>query len=361
MATFEVDRVTPAKKPLARGILEDIIIKNHTGRAKPESFFKPSRPLVRSFGNNSFIGAVNTAFDGHYPLVLSPDAIWMLIAQGFSRHVNANSEKLRSHFVEHEGKKELVVRRDDFVKGSADNPWPEVFSAFSDQIESHVGPKVHSTLTPDFTTTGPAEKAASQVVLMDTFKEYFEYTFMTLCGIPKITLEGTVDDWKKLRDKALALAEFDLAWWTDELKPVLEEFVNAASGRVNRGFWSKIYKEADDSGGPFVSGWILTLFPYVGTGKDLSRNSYLKSWKEERTGFSFGGFESSSFSRGTVSTPFNWEYFDTTYPMHFFAGFMGVSQDPKTLALRPEIGWAVADDDEVKRSAKSPDTMLGWS
>ena len=66
------------------------------------------------------------------------------------------------------------------------------------------------------------ERAAAQVVLMNTLKAYFSYQLVTMCGIPEVTLEGTVDDWKKLRDKALALAWYDLEWWTKALKPVLK-------------------------------------------------------------------------------------------------------------------------------------------
>ena len=78
--------------------------------------------------------------------------------------------------------------------------------------------------------------------MMDAFKEYFEYYFSTLCGIPEITLEGTVDDWKKLQVKTLSLAQFDLQWWTDPLKEILDEFVKASSGNVDGEFWKSIYK-----------------------------------------------------------------------------------------------------------------------
>ena len=99
--------------------------------------------------------------------------MWMCITQGLSTHVNANADKLRKMFVSHEGKETLVVRRDDFVKGNPANPWPEVFEEFSEQIKKHVGPATHSLLTPEFTTTVPNEKAAAQVVLMDTLKNYY--------------------------------------------------------------------------------------------------------------------------------------------------------------------------------------------
>ena len=196
------------------------------------------------------------------------------IAQGFGAHVNANAEKLRHLFVKHEGKEEIRVQRDTFVKGSPDNPWSEVFSEFSAQIRSHIGEKTHDLLVPSFTTTGPVEKAASEIVLMNTFKEYFDLMVETECGIPKITLKGTTEDWKQLRERALGLAQFELEWWIDALKVILDRFVEAAEGNVNKQFWSTIYKKINKSGGPFISGWIVTLFPYLNSCK----NPFLNNW-----------------------------------------------------------------------------------
>ena len=36
--------------------------------------------------------------------------------------------------------------------------------------------------------------------------------------------------------------------------------------------------------------------------------------------------------------------------MQFFAGFMAATQDPDTLAIHPEQGWAVADRNEINVS-----------
>lgn len=143
----------------------------------------------------------------------------MCIAQGFAQHVSLNAEELRHRFVSHQEKKELTS--DCLVKGSAANPWPVVFDDFSTQIRDNVGDKLCDLLTPSFTTTGPVERAAAQLVVMDTFKDYFSYCVVTECGIPEITLEGTAADWRLLRDKAVALSDFDLSWWIDSLRPVL--------------------------------------------------------------------------------------------------------------------------------------------
>ena len=359
MSTFQVDPVAKSTTSLRRANLGELLTYEFGG-AKPESHFKLERTPVQSWDNNAFVSAVHNAYASHYPLVLTPDHIWMCIAQGLSQHVNANPDKLRNLFVEHEGKKELHVRRDDFVKGSPDNPWPEVFEEFSEQIQKHVGGKTHDLLTPNFTTTGPTERAAAQVVLMDTFKEYFGYVFHTLCGIPEITLEGTIDDWKKLREKALDLAQYDLDWWIKALKLILDQFVKAASGEIDTKFWSSVYKENNMSGGPYISGWIVVLFPYTyqyisGEGKKLKPNPCLAKWSKKTVKFdNMPTLQSDNFPRGTVSTPFKWDYLGTEIPMFFYAGFMAVSQDPTSLSVRPEIGWAVVDEKEEKSAKLKP-------
>ena len=323
-------------------------IKKRLGGVNPESCSKFTyKHIVETRITNAFVAAVHSAYAHHYPLVLSPDMIWMCIAQGFSQHVNANAEKMRHLFVAHEGKKTLQVDQDNFVKGSPDNNWPEAFDKFSTLIRENVGEEIHDMLTPDFTTTGPVERAAAQIVLMDTFKEFFDYLCRTACGIPEIILEGTVEDWKKLRKKATDLAQFDLQWWIDALDPVLAEFVNAASGKVNEGFWATIYKQMGGSGGPYITGWIITLFPYLGTHpKSMRQNRFLKEWNKQGC---FYGATTDVFTHGVVSTPFVWEYFCEEFDMELYAGFVAVSQDEKTLVVRPEIGWAVVDKEEVEK------------
>ena len=355
MATFKVSSVEKESKPLPK-IDYAKTLTRLLGRVTPESYYQPKGVPVWSIDTNVFVSAVHNAFAKHYPLTISPDHVWMCIAQGLSSHVNANAEKLKSMFVEHEGKKTLTVRRDDFVKGDPNNPWPEVFDEFSEQIRQHVGAETHDLLTPEFTTTGPNEKAAAQIVLMDTLKNYFRFSFDSECGIPEITLEGTLEDWKKLRDKTLGLARYDLDWWIKPLKPILDQFVDAASGKIDVNFWCDMYKRKNTSGGPYITGWIVTLFPY--TGRKNKRNPYLESWNTE---WVFGGVKTSSFPRGVVYTPFNWLYQGNETPMHFYAGFMCVTQDPHTLAIRPEIGWAVANDQQEKNPTWNDCTVAAAS
>src|SRR6516165_10769781 len=108
--------------------------------------------LVGRVAYHPFVAAVHRAFMDHRPLCLSPDAIWLLICQGVANHINANAEQLRARFVSHQGKKLIKVRRDDFVKGSPENPWAEVVDRLSEEVREHIG-SAYELFKPAFTTT----------------------------------------------------------------------------------------------------------------------------------------------------------------------------------------------------------------
>jgi hypothetical protein len=298
------------------------------------------------------IVTLHRAFMQHRPVCLSPDMIWLLICLGVAHHINVHAESLRPRFVRHQGKARIEVRRDDFVKGSPENPWGEVIDEFSLRVREHIGP-AHDLFVPRFSTTGPTERIAAEIVLLDAMQSYFEYVLHTLCGIPAMTLEGSPEDWQALADRAQAFAEYDLEWWLAPLGPILREFVAAARGDVRQDFWQSIYKFGSFSGGAAVTGWITAFFPYL---KDRQGNATKQSpwlaeggpklrrllageWDQRR--FDLGGPSPGAFPSGLARAPFVWRYLEQPFDMEFLGGFVGVAQDPATLALRPEIGWAI--------------------
>ncbi|MBQ7898760.1 MAG: DUF4419 domain-containing protein [Bacteroidales bacterium] len=75
-------------------------------------------------------------YANHRPIVLSPDAIWLLISQSFSYHVNTNSDELRPMFLGHDGKSELTIRSStDLLSEGADRD--AILDMFSAKIASH--------------------------------------------------------------------------------------------------------------------------------------------------------------------------------------------------------------------------------
>src|SRR5271154_1905243 len=132
MITFKVDNVkqgvldTKYLRPKDMQTVKGLVGNGVEACSLSESSFISS--------THNLLSSINTAYDQHLPLVLSPDMLWLTISQGLSTHITNNAEQLRSQFVNFEGKKELIVREDAFVKGSPDNNWPHMLGEFSKQL-----------------------------------------------------------------------------------------------------------------------------------------------------------------------------------------------------------------------------------
>jgi hypothetical protein len=286
---------------------------------------------------NGFFQTINLAYSYHLPLVLSPDNVWLAISQAFAIHVNQHAEELRSLFVSHQGKKTILIEENSFIKGSPYNNWPGTFSSFSKEITNHIGEETAKLITSDFSTTGPVEKTISEIVLMDTVQHYFDYVVRTLCGIPKITLLGTLSDWESIKQRAIQLEKFQCQEWIDALCPVLDQFIQAFKGNVSVDFWKSIYKESGGSGGPFITGAISVFFPYLNVpNTNIYSSKNLNNWKSSCV-------TSDTIPTGISKVPFIWQYYAQTFPMDFLGGFIGTEQDPDSLSIKPVMGWGIAD------------------
>ena len=61
-------------------------------------------------------------------------------------------------------------------------------------------------------------------------------------------------------------------------------------------------------------------------------------------------------SNGMASAPVKWQYYSETIDLKFNAGFVGASQDQKTLQISPLVGWYITLDRGDKDGAKK----RGW-
>lgn len=292
--------------------------------------------LVMKPYSNPLIEACTSSFQDHLPLIISPDDIWLTITQAFATHVEKNAEKLRKHFVHHTGK-ETIIHINDYTKGDPNTDWTKSFSFFSQEIARRIG-KTRDLLVSNFSTTGPIEKAASEIVLMSTMKEYFSYVEMTMCGIPRITLLGTREDWVSVRDRTAMLAEFESPW-TEKVISAVNHFIDAFDGNHEKAVWEKFFKWHSGSGGSSISGWINDLFPYV------RRRQYNKDWSFTETIVPNDRdyLDTAGYISGLSVAPFIWDYYGTQYNMEFLGGFVGTTQAEDDFSVRPVIGWAVRD------------------
>ena len=298
------------------------------------------------------------AYAGHYSVILSPDAIWTLISQGFCHHISLNTEKLKDKIVNHEGKMEIsVISEYDLYSPLMD--WDTLLNGFDIQIAENTKGNIADIMRADFSTTGNTERITSQVTLMSAVKSYFDFAAIhTICGIPTITIEGTPDDWRKIIKKVESLRNYDLGWWVDDLKPILQEFVNASEGNVNKDFWQNIVKkdrpESMKKGAGCgvkdatkFDGWFLKFMPFDKDGRTpdtvvYGRNDMLPS---------------------VVSAPFTYIVKDATgniiskTPMEIMSGFVGIDVNENTYTMRPHIGWMVSEKNNKGIAEKIQNSM----
>jgi len=359
--TIEVSDVAPLRKP--EPCLEVYQSVESLLQRRIEAMALADERLVCCKDTHPFAQSAHDAFYDHFPLTISPDDIWFCLVQGFANHVNLNAEALRHKFVNHSGKLKLLVNRPDFLLGQP-NPWPEVFTAFSDQIARHVGQELHDDVVADFSTSTEFHRAATEVAMMDTFQGYFEYEMLCGCGIPSIVLTGAPDDWRDVRRRAASFAKYGLESWMKALLPVLDEIEATSRGHGDPEFWQSFFRYESGSGGSTMTGWIQVLFPYL-NGKDntLVRNAYMHNWSIEyrkamddakvewRKRQGFEGPYLEQIPSGLVSAPV--KVIDDgrgcSHDLRFVAGMFGISQDSESHALSPTFGWAITYDEPLPK------------
>ncbi|GHJ44032.1 hypothetical protein Cs7R123_13740 [Catellatospora sp. TT07R-123] len=254
MATFRVDDVEPVTGALPTVRLSGLY---------PEALLiggDPDRALLEPDGVDPLLSAVARAFAEHRPLVLSPDAVWLTIARGVAQHVRLHAERLRPMLVGHPGRKRLTVPVGGPLPVDAAS-WQHLAEQFGKLLAAEVTDA--DLFECDFSTSTDVERMAGRIVLLDAYSPYFSQWAVCVCGIPSITLTGTVEDWRRIRARVDRLAAFDLDGWCRSLAPIADQFVRAAGGDVDRAFWRRIYNPGDAYGGEVATGWAARFYPYL--------------------------------------------------------------------------------------------------
>jgi hypothetical protein len=293
--------------------------------------------FLGSNGLHSFIHMLHVSFSYHIPLILKPDDFWTIIIQGLGEHINKNPDKFQNKFVTFQGKKDLIIERDGFILGSQNNNWDGVFEEFSQEISKNC--KQDSVLlefVQKFSTTTPLNTVVYNISLMSAAKDYFNYCCSTLCGIPNITLQGTVEDWKKLEIKLnnfkLSELDYELLEWDANLKWIISKIVaTRCEEALDIDFWKSIYKFNSMSGGDRMTGWTCLLFPIL-----------CKDWQGKTRNFFGAGISYSSIPTGLSICPFIWNYMGVELPMKIIAGF----DEPKIsdTSIESRYGYAIMHD-----------------
>ena len=204
--------------------------------------------------------AIFTAYSHHYRLRTSPDDWWFCVIKRVACAIDRSSSKasVRNMFVDHEGKKTIEVPVNDPTIYTVDYNY--LFDQITKQLKENLKvPEFVDGVTADFGTTSAVQKIVSQITLMYSVNQYFDFAMMCGCGIPAMEMLGSEEDWMKLSSKLKVLRtllepiENDLylsrEWW-DLVQKVFWNLQTTYQGNPDEEWWSHImsYQEAYSSG-----------------------------------------------------------------------------------------------------------------
>jgi len=270
-------------------------------------------------------------------LTLGPDEVWVAIVTSLSRYINANSEKLRHLFVSHEGKIELVASAGGNI--STTN-YDSLISQISDQIDKNTKGDLREWAECNFSTTTSLQKIVSKVVLMGAMQKYFDFKLELCCGLPRVTLLGTIDDWNSILSRITKMESFEdetIQQWSKVLSFVMHNFVNAFQGRVDTYFWNRIAHITGGGSGPrYLEGWILALIGFNDAGSYILE--HLQSIQKSNR---FGRLDTNDVPPCMVACPVTIDDNGKKYDTMLYAGAFLSSFDGQTIA--PALDWALVD------------------
>lgn len=294
------------------------------------------------------VSTIMEAYNRHHELVLRPDDVWQAILTQFSFYVNANAEALRDRLVNFEGKMTLVVKMAGTLF-TAD--YAEFAERMVDEniVQNIKDPEMVAWLMPGFSTTTVNDRVVAAVSVMSTLQNYFEYVCCLCCGIPKVTLLGTVEDWMQLQQKADRLRDFDLtdrrmSQWLTMLAPVLDQFVASASGKADLNFWDKVCCHLGGGSGPsYLSGWVTVFAVFNKDGEwkgDVAEEpNPTGAWPQIDTG---------RIPAGTLSVPVLVDDHGTQYDTQMVAGQLASDICCDGHGLCPRTDWCIAYNGKPK-------------
>lgn len=298
-----------------------------------------------------FYRAVHECFALHLPLALDPAVLWYLITHEVATAVRHAPDGWATRFTHHPNERQVVRVRDDSLVYGQENDWARTIGGFYDALTPLVPADAVDRLLVDFSTTTVTSRVATLVSVMDAASPYFEFRCTTLCGIPALRMDGTVEDWTRLVECTRAVADWipdgdaggPLHVYFRHLIPVLERLARARAGHRDVDLVRSLYKMNNESGGPYVTGWISAFTAFINWGGEIREKPahlFDVGRRKQVRGLS-PGISHNELPSHQSSVSFVWEYLDREIPMALQSGILCAEVDDGFVS--PRLGFAVVE------------------
>lgn len=219
-------------------------------KSRQINFFgdRPPDPMY----HQGYFNYLAVAWNKHYGVFMRPDDIWYTILNELTILIAKNPKTFANLFTTTPDKKQEIIVLTDNVE-TIDPKL--VIDKLKDRVPSNV-----SDFLPQFSTTTDMSRLAMNVSFCDMVSPYYSYGTM-LCGIPRITIDGTDDDWKQIISKLSALSELfvgNTKSYLQRCSDLVEKMLKAAKKNDAMYFESMVSLRRCGSGHQKeMSGWIL--------------------------------------------------------------------------------------------------------
>jgi hypothetical protein len=265
--------------------------------------FEPVTEL--DVNHRNYLDYLVLCWQRHYGVVISPTILWNMMLSNLAFEVNRVPEDYRKYFTDSDEKKEVIVDQGGYLIDPA---------LLKDKLYNLIPDNNMDDFFPTFMTDTDMSRIANDIAFLDMVSPYYNYG-MLLCGIPKIKVLGTVQDWLTFMHhlgKLTALLEEA----NDYLIGVAVRIAEIAEGTAD--FSNMFSLERCGSGSQVeVSGWIRDFFieqprvPYpenfVSCISKIDYKNYNEGGKEYRL---YAGLFTSEVEDGYLVPAFANQYFE---------------------------------------------------
>ena len=254
--------------------------RRHVGNKVPILGSKNAK-IAEAVGDFGFFTAVYEAYNNHWTLRTTPEDWWFTIIRTVALAIDENAENpvVREFFVDHTGKKELRV---NVLPGTLPHnvDYSDFFNQMADLIKQNIKVTGYvDTIRSDFSTSSEIHKIISEITVMTSTQDFFDFTGGTFCGIPDIEMLGTLKDWENLKTKVSDLKKIlqkisqhiYLTDYYDQVEEICDNLIETYKGsslNTTSEWWSHIFTKEErygSGGGTYYNGWFIDSFLNLGS------------------------------------------------------------------------------------------------
>jgi hypothetical protein len=159
----------------------------------PQYFFKDSKgfesvtAITAEITHMNYLMYLSLCWERHYGAVISPTILWNMVLNNLAYKVNKTPDVFRKYFSESDEKQEISVMQSGNLID---------VKLLIDGLQGRIPTKILEDSFPNFSTDTEMSKIANYTAFLDMVSPYYNYS-MYMCGIPKVKVLGTPDDWEQ--------------------------------------------------------------------------------------------------------------------------------------------------------------------